>query len=256
MSAETAAGSTPRRRASFAPYHRWDRNFFLTVVVIIWFGIVFGFGRDLIRHFGAPHVPYPFIVHIHAVAFAGWLSVLTAQVYLVRTSRLNIHRKLGTAAMALAAIMVVLGPLTAIAMQRARLGTSESDPSFLSAQLLSIIAFAALAIAAFALRDNSSAHKRLIVMATLAISDAGFARLLGGSVHALLGGGFLASLAGIYLGSDVLAGGLGIYDIVTRQRLHPAYICGVLWLGLVQMTAITLLRSPAWKPIALKLIGH
>jgi FtsH-binding integral membrane protein len=256
MSAEVAANAASRPRAPFAPYHPWDRNYFLAVVAIIWIGVVLGFGGDLIRHFSAPHVAYPLIVHVHAIAFAGWLATLSAQVLLIRAGRQRVHRKLGIAAIGLAAIMVILGPLTAIAMQRARLGTPESDPSFLSAQLLSIVAFAALAAAAFAFRDRSSAHKRLILMATLAISDAGFARLLGGSVHALFGGGFLASLAGIYLGSDILIGSLGVYDIVTRRRLHPAYVSAALWLGLIQVTAIALLRSPAWTAVTLKLIGH
>jgi hypothetical protein len=255
MTAEPIAGA-PRLSQPFAPYHRWDHNFFLTIVAIIWVGIGLGFGSDLVRHFSTPHVAYPLIVHFHAAVFAGWLAMLTAQVLLIRARRPDVHRKLGRAAMGLAAIIVVLGPATAIAMQRAQLGTAESDPTFLSAQLLSILAFAALATAALALRNNSSAHKRLILLATLAISDAGFARLLGGGVHVLLGDGFWASLAGIYLGSDILAASLGIYDAVTRRRLHPVYIAGTAWLVFNQITAITLLRNPLWKPIALKLIGH
>ncbi|HSM95879.1 MAG TPA: hypothetical protein VLT91_07540 [Rhizomicrobium sp.] len=256
MSSETIASSAARRLDPFASYHQWDRNFLLAIAATVWFGVILGFGSDLVRHFATPHVAYPLIVHFHAVAFGGWLVVLTAQILLMRSGRPDLHRKLGTAAIALAAIMVVLGPATAIAMQRAQFGTTESDPSFLAAQLLSILAFAGLASAAFVMRGSPSAHKRLILLATFAISDAGFARWLGGYVHAALVSGFVATLWSTYLGSEVLIAGLGAYDLVTRRRLHPAYVAGAVWLVTIQIIATLLMRDPHWKVVAMGLIGH
>ncbi len=42
-----------RRRAGrhAAPHHRWDRDFFIAYVVLIWISIVMGFGSDMIHHF-------------------------------------------------------------------------------------------------------------------------------------------------------------------------------------------------------------
>lgn len=80
--------------------------------------------------------------------------------------------------------MVVLGPATAIAMQRAQLRTPESDPSFLAAELLAIVAFAGLVTAAFAFRNNASTHKRLILLATIVdrtfadVSERSYAQLV------------------------------------------------------------------------------
>ncbi|MEO9131689.1 MAG: hypothetical protein ABI240_10825 [Sphingomonas sp.] len=34
---------------------------------------------------------YPLIVHLHAAAFVGYLVLFTAQVALIRTSRLDLH---------------------------------------------------------------------------------------------------------------------------------------------------------------------
>jgi uncharacterized membrane protein YozB (DUF420 family) len=256
MPSEAAVSKTPRHVVAFAVNHRWDREFSLAITAMIWAGIVLGFGTDLVRHFATPHVAYPLIVHFHAVVFGGWLAVLTTQIWLIRKRRPHLHRKLGTAAMALAAIMIVLGPATAIAMQRAQFGTSESDPSFLAAQFLSILSFAGLVASAFAMRKNPSAHKRLMLLATLVISDAGFARWLGTDVHAVLGSGFGATLGSIYLGSDVLVASLGAYDLITRHRLHPAYVTGVTWLVIIQLAAVILMRDPHWKLVALMLIGH
>lgn len=50
--------------------------------------------------------------------------------------------------------------------------------------------------------------------------------------------------------------GLGVYDLVVRRRLHPAYIAGALWMTTPQFTALLMLRSPVWKALSLRLIGH
>ena len=253
---EAALGAVRPQKTPFSPNHKWDRDFFITYVALIWIGILMGFGSDMIRHVQTHERAYPLIVHFHAAAFVGWMVVLTTQVLLIRTRRHDIHRMLGLAAMGLAAAMVVLGPLTAIVTQRLDFGTPNSDPSFVAIQFGGIIAFGTLAGAAFLLRKNSPAHKRLILLATLAISDAGFARWLGGDFHALLGNGFWPSYAGLYLSTDILILGFGAYDWITRRRLHPAYMIGATWIFALELTENFLDLSPAWKPIALKLIGH
>ena len=256
MTIEAATGLAPRQSRPFAPYCKSDRNFFLSYVVLLWLGILGGFVPEIGSHIARHKPAFPLIVHVHAIVFFGWLGVLTIQVLFIRRKRPDLHRILGTAAMALAALMVVVGPATAIVMQRYHWGTPESDPPFLAIQLTDILAFAGLATAAFALRNDSSAHKRLILLATLYISDAGFARVFGDGVHGLLGDGFWPFLAEAYLANDVLAAGIGVYDFITRRRLHPAYVAGMAWMFALQLTASALYHAPGWKPVALALIGH
>jgi uncharacterized membrane protein YozB (DUF420 family) len=256
MTSETVAVAVANRPTQFAPYHKWDRNFFLTCVVLIWFGILNGFVPEIIQHFAKNKPPYPLIIHVHAVAFVGWLVVLTIQTLLIRRGRHDLHKRLGFAAMGLASIMVVVGPATAFYMQRYHWGTPESDPAFLAVQLTDILAFAGLASAAFALRGDPSAHKRLIILATLYISDAGFARFLGDGVHAFAGDGFFPFMMEAYLANDLLVLGLGAYDLGTRKRLHPAYVAGVAWTAVLQLTATFLYRAPFFLPVAKHLIGH
>jgi len=241
--------------AGFAPYHKWDRNFFLIYVGLIWLGILGGFVPEIVRHV-AQHKPFPLIVHVHSVVFVGWLMVLTAQVLLIRRRRADLHRKLGFAAMGLAALMVVIGPATALYMQRFHFGTPGSDVAFLGVQLTDILAFAGLVSAAFALRGDSPAHKRLMLIATLYITDAGFARLFGDGLQSVLGDGFWPFLVEAYGANDVLLAGIGVYDLVTRKRLHPAYVAGVALTLAFQFAGSFLDHSPAWKPVALILIGH
>jgi hypothetical protein len=49
---------------------------------------------------------------------------------------------------------------------------------------------------------------------------------------------------------------LGAYDLVTRRRLHPAYVVGAVWMITLQLTAQAGLHSLAWKSFTLRLIGH
>jgi hypothetical protein len=246
----------PGAARGFTANSKWDRNFFLLYVVLIWIGIGMGFGTEIVKHIRNHAPPYALIVHFHAAAFVGWLVLLTVQVLLIRVHRADIHRKLGVAGAILAGVMVVLGPTTAIIVDGLRVGTPNSDPAFLSIQFADILAFAGLVTAALALRNHSAAHKRLMLLAILYISDAGFARWLANGVFAQLGDGFWATMAALYLANDLLALGIGGYDLATRRRLHPAYVAGVAWMLANQLTAVGLYFTPAWKAIALKIIGH
>ena len=75
-------------------------------------------------------------------------------------------------------------------------------------------------------------------------------------MEALFGNGFWGNATQLYLGSDLLVLGMGLYDWMTRKRLHEAYIAGVVWIGAVELTALSVYTSPGWAPIALRLLGH
>lgn len=256
MTATDAGYAHAPAPAPFKPFHKWDRNFFLLMVAAIWMGIATGFGSDMIRHIRSGEAAYPLIVHFHAAAFVGWLVLLTVQVLLIRGRRADLHRRLGMAMMGLAVAMVILGPATAIIVQRAHFGTPDSDPSFFAIQFTDILAFIGLAGSGFLLRRDSSAHKRLMLLATLYISDAGFARFLANGVIGVLGPGVPGMFAGLYGANDLLILGVGAYDLATRKRLHPVYLPALAWILANQLTADVLYHLPQWKPVALAMIGH
>jgi hypothetical protein len=252
----TAEAAMRPGRPPFAPYHPWDHNFFLLMVVLIWVGVGNGFGFEILRHIQKHEAAYPLIVHVHAIAFVGWLVVLTIQVLLVRAGRTDLHMKLGLAAMGLAAAMVVIGPATAIAVGHMQLGTKDANPTFIAVQLNDIFAFAMLVGAAFAWRRTPPVHKRLILIATLFISDAGFARWLGDGLHAAIGEGYWGQFVPLYLCNDLLLLGIGAYDLATRRQLHPAWVAGTAFTLLLQLAAAYVyVEVPGWKAVSLHLLG-
>jgi hypothetical protein len=197
------------------------------------------------------------MVHVHAAAFVGWLSLLTAQVLLVRTHRLATHRRLGLAMVVLGAVMLFVGPAAAWVTQQRDFGGPHSNPAFLSVQLSAMITFAVVGGAGVLLRNASpSAHKRLMIVATLVLADAGFARWLGGPIAHAFGKGPWQRYLGLSGATAVIIIGIGVYDLITRRRLQPAYVAGASWALAGQGLAAYLLFVPSWKVVATHLLGH
>jgi hypothetical protein len=233
-----------------------DRNAFLVFVGLVWIGILSGFGTDSYRHVLAHGLDYPLIVHVHAVTFVSYLLLFTVQVMLIRSGRADIHRKLGVAGAALAGAMLLIGPSTALVVDAAGYAARGETPEFLAVQLGDILAFAGLTGAGLLLRNNAAAHKRLMLLGLFYISDAGFARFLNPVLTAPLGEGRFSEFAHLFLCPDLLMLGLGLYDWITRRRLHPAYMVGLVWILAIELSAASLLHSEAWKALTLHMIGH
>jgi hypothetical protein len=73
---------------------RDDRKASAVWLGILWIGMIAGFGLD-IPHYLHKNPPVPAIVHVHAAVFTVWMLLLTAQVLLVVSDRVAVHRKLG-----------------------------------------------------------------------------------------------------------------------------------------------------------------
>jgi hypothetical protein len=258
MNGISVSGSRQERDSAakgFAPNHPWDRNFYLVMVALAWLGILRGFGGDIADHLAKHRPAYSIIVHFHAGVFVSWLVLFTVQILLIRTKRLPVHKKLGFALVWLAGLMAIIGPATALTVQHHGIAEPDADPGFLSIQFTDILAFVGLTTAAILLRKVPVAHKRLILLGTLYITDAGFARWLGDSWIHLLGFGFWPFWISLYFAPNLLVVLAGVYDLVTRHRLLPAYLAGVAWIFANQMLALSLYFSPGWLAFAKRIIA-
>ena len=224
-----------------------DHRFFSAMAIVSSLTIVAGFfntyGPKVMT--GEPAVPN--IIHVHALVFTSWLIVFVAQTTLVLGGRTDLHRRLGAASMALAALMLVVGVTTAITAarlgHRGIPGVEFADvEGFLLLNLAAISVFAILVAAAWYFRRNAQIHKRLMLMsATGALVGPGVSRLpfFSGNTPAIA----MLVLAFLFAGPA--------YDLITRRRIHPAYIWAVLLSFLTVPPVVALLSStPAWRTFA------
>lgn len=121
-----------------------EREAYLGFTLILWAGVLTGFVPEVATE-GFNH---PLIVHLHAMAFGGWLILLTTQCLLIRSNRRDLHRKLGIAAMVLAVAMLIIGAQTALTMDRIHFAENGRPPVFASIQFADLIVFAILIPAA------------------------------------------------------------------------------------------------------------
>jgi hypothetical protein len=103
-------------------------------------------------------------------------------------------------------------------------------------------------------RRSPAAHKRLMILSAVAISDAGFARIwLIGIKTEIPGlfGWWLQYFWGIFL----ILVAMGVWDLWRRRRIHPAVLFGaaLLWAGEIVTTILNF--SPAWREIMVRLVN-
>jgi hypothetical protein len=175
---------------------------------------------------------------------------------LIRAHRTAVHRRLGVGLMALAAIMPPLGLYAGWVSERGYHGTPDFDAPFYIVLIGGLLGFAILVAAGYFHRADAAAHKRLMLLSTVFLSAAGFSRWWGFVVGDALGTGFWAFVATMNAGPDLIILALGGYDLITRGRLHPAYVWGVSLIGAIELAEAWLYFDPTWQAIALKIAGY
>ncbi|MBV9883496.1 MAG: hypothetical protein JO276_10850 [Sphingomonadaceae bacterium] len=244
------------KRGGFAPQHRHDRTMIAATVLAIWLAILLGFGIDLVKRAHGGALTFPLITHLHVVAYTGWLVLLAAQVWLVRTGRTAAHRRLGLAALILLPAMAVLGPATAYYGVADNPYMPDKWIAWLSVNYTNAIGAVVLLAAGFLLRRDPAAHKRLMVMGTIALTEPGFSRIWEPFLEARLGEGYLPFYVSTYVGTFLLVLAVGAYDLATRRRLHPAYVAAALWIFANQALADWLFHQPFWLAAMKQMTGH
>ena len=218
----TAAAAKPAPHLAAGAY---DRVFYSSIAIVMALTILIGFAPTYyLKLFGdAPMLtisrsPFTPLVHLHGALFTGWVLLFIVQTALVANRRVAVHRRMGIAGGLLAAMMVTVG--TALAINGARRGAAPPgvDPlAFLAVPFFDMVLFSTFVITALTLRRNREAHKRLMLLAYISLLAAPIARIPG-----VLPLGPLAffGLTFIFLVAGV------VYDLVTRHRVHKAYIVG------------------------------
>ena len=116
--------------------------------------------------------------HFHGVVMTAWFVLFFVQARLVATGRTATHRQLGLAGIFLAAVVVATGMALAIASVRTGVSPVPGIPPlvFLVLPVGEMVSFVGLFSAAIALRKRGAWHKRLMLLASLAMLTPAFAR--------------------------------------------------------------------------------
>jgi hypothetical protein len=169
-SAQTAYSPTASFRAVKNP--RRDDYFFSGMAFLILVSVFFGFARSYFFA-GLWNAPLPNrLIHVHGAIFSSWILLFIVQIALVSTNRVRWHRNLGVLGAVLAVAVVTLGILAAtdsLARGFSPPGSGIDPRTFYAVPFWQVVIFAALIIAAFLARFTPPAHKRLMLIATIAL---------------------------------------------------------------------------------------
>lgn len=231
---------------AFTVRHPADRTFFLIMLLVIWAAMLGGFGYDMAKRAAEGTLHYPWIIHAHALAYGGWLALFTAQILLIRRGDYRTHQRMGVVALILLPLMAVLGPAAAIITFRMQTNDPHLDTAFFITQFTNVLGVVTLSIAGLLKRRDAAAHKRLMLLGMIAIMEPGFSRIWAEPLWHVFGDGFWQYLAFTYPGSIAMVVAVGVYDYVTRRRLHPAYVAGALWIFALELCAAWLYYQPWW----------
>ena len=220
-----------------------DRRFFLPVAIAIALVVFLGFAPTYYLRGRFHSEPLPAVFAIHGAVFSAWVVLFVVQAALVSARRTALHRKLGLLGAVLAPLMLVVGYQAAVAAARRGSVVPGLPPPlvFLAVPLFDLVVFAPLVGIALWRRRDAATHKRLMLVAMLAITTAATARLPG---MLALGPPAWFGLTCLFLVAGMA------WDKWARGRVHRAYVWGGLFLVLSVPLRFAVAGTDAWLKLA------
>jgi len=174
-------GSIAGRAAKTKRGGLWDTHFYFAMSLVMTVVVVAGFSLTMGPRIIHPKTPPPTILYVHAFVFYGWLAFLIFQSALVRTHNVRLHRTLGWFGVAMGAVIPVLGTWTTITMTRIKVlvNHDQGAAAFMLVPLNDMVCFTVTFALAVYWRKKPEYHRRLILIATCALTAAGWGRFPG-----------------------------------------------------------------------------
>lgn len=223
-----------------------DRWFFTGMATVVIATVAAGFAPTyyLKPLFATPALPLS--IHIHGALFTMWVLLFVAQTSLVAANRTDLHRRLGVVGAVLAITMVAAG--TALAVESARMARpalgalAGASPLFvLVIPLASVVVFTILVGLGLYYRRRPDAHKRLMLLATIALLPPALGRM---RILSAVGPQAFFGVTVLFIVAVVA------YDYWTGRRVHSASLWGGLFLALSFPGRIALGHTDAWLTFA------
>lgn len=214
-----------------------EKYFYFSMSLLVAAVVVYGFSHTVNENLIRATPSRPWILWTHGIVMTVWLVFFIFQSALVRTHNVKLHRRTGWFGAGLGALIPVLGVSTAVIMDRFffyRLHAPHPQ-WFVSIQFWDMTAFAACFWLAVYWRKKPEYHRRLVLIATCALTSAAFGRVP------------WLSVPWAYAGVDLLIV-LGVArDLVVSRRIHVVYRYALPVFVVGQICAVNLwLRHPEW----------
>ena len=237
---QSRAPKFPARRP-FNP--RNERLFFAFMCLIILAAVFAGFARTYYLA-GVFRAPLPnMLVHVHGAVFTLWIFTLITQVTLVAAGRTDLHKRFGLFGFALAVVMIIIGVWASTnALHRGLAPLGLSATTFYMIPLTDMLAFAVLIFAAYRTRFQPVAHKRLILIATIALLAAATVRW---PLAMMQRKPFMMDVF-VYLFLVPII----LYDLWVMRRVHKATIWGSVFLIVLHQIRVPLAFTAPWQAFA------
>jgi len=239
----------PAVRVIRRPSRIADRVFFSSMVLLLLATVLWGFSRTYFLA-GMVRAPLPnHLIHIHGAVFTLWMVLLVVQTALISARQVRIHRTLGMFGFGLAVLMLLLGTLASInALRRGSAPLGLDAKTFWIIPISGMFLFAVYVVAAYCTRRKPEAHKRLILISTIALADAAIGRLPIPLFQQHPPTQDIASFGFLLL--------IVLYDLWSLHRVSRTTIWASALLIVVHLTRVPIGFTPAWHALADWVIRH
>ena len=221
------------------------KYFFIAFALVTALLVLTGFTRTFFLPLASGTFSRPWFVYVHGMLFFSWISLLIIQALLAVRRQFKWHRRLGWVGATMIPLMTVSGVMVAYWATRRDVAAGQAADAlpFFFGTLMDMLLFASLATAAVLARRSSSAHKRLILMATLAV--------LGAAVGRIPVLGAFADYITVFM---LLC--IAMFDAFAIGQVNGATILGGTWLLVGIFTETPIGNTTAWLSVAQRIFGH
>ena len=218
---------------------RADDIFFPAMALLILGTVVLGFAQSYFLA-GMVRAKLPNkLVHIHGALFVSWIFLMVFQNALVAIRKIKWHMTLGVLGLILPPLMAVFGVLTVFDSIH-RNGTGIPAELILVGDFEELAMFLVFTAWGLAVRRSPAAHKRFMILGTIAIMGPAINRWpfpdslrLPGTIAVILALPLL-----------VVA-----YDLWVLRRVHRATIIATSTIVIGALTLIPICNLPIWAPV-------
>lgn len=194
-----------------------DRYFYFCMSLLILVLVTVMFSTTVPARLFHPKIAPPYIVWLHGSVFYGWVLFFFLQSSLIRIRKTRWHRTIGWFGLALGIAVLGLGVSTTIVMHRFEFLTlhrGQNAITGISIPLWDMVCFAVTFSLAILWRKKLEYHRRLILLATCALTAAAWGRL----PESVLPGFWF------YAGVDLLIMMGAARDLFVNRKIHPVYL--------------------------------